>query len=1027
INNKGSPIDYKTGSACSTPTKDTLKSYDRNCMGPVLPPRSTMCGPPAHHYSAPLNFRKGFTFTKCTWKFLVDEKAEISAAKSTIADANRAGIPGGGGDGLGLDQSALAPSASGRPKSIAADESSPGGSASGSSSLSAASTAATGKAAGTGGTAGTGTYGELDDPPESPATANLLVETAVNSETVYDGRDGDGLSVGGEDISLPPEDNGTFITNDNDLSPVGAPVESSTEQAIIDARPTTEDEKWANDDPSAAVVYAHVPLDQSEVALVSLEDGLELGRERDKHYYKTIEQVAIKAGDDDDGDASKLQEEVRIHTLPPSVVPVQTTAVPVYLINEPNGTSSSREDASNGAQEELPRLLVNISIATDHGSGTVQHSVYVLQVSIPTPPEHMPRPPVESPESPPPPANLAVPPPVQCPPEPPPAPPCPIKCPSDSAFARYRVVAVPVEDDSEFVEIDEDGLEGELVDTGLGEPSSTEPPEALTEANDGLTQEFTTAQRLPELTADEQDEEKHDDDEATTSSSLSSVVASTTSAAQCPEVTPPPILILEGARTFPARSFPPDGTTFSQITLGQRLSKEIPPYSYWNMQFYQSEPAYVKFDYSIPRGASIGVYARRNALPTHTQYHFKEVLSGFNARQTRATHPSMRREVTRYMEPGHWFLSIYNDDGDAQEIAFYAVVAEDMTQNCPNGCSGNGQCLLGHCQCNPGFGGDDCSESVCPVLCSQRGEYINGECQCNPGWKGKECSLRHDECEVPDCNGHGHCVSGKCGCVRGYKGKYCEEVDCPHPTCTGHGFCAEGTCICKKGWKGPDCATMDQDALQCLPDCSGHGTFDLDTQTCTCEPKWSGEDCSKELCDLNCGQHGRCVGETCSCDAGWGGEYCNNKLCDPRCNEHGQCKNGTCLCVTGWNGKHCTLEGCPSGCSQHGQCHVSGELMWECRCYEGWDGADCSVPLEQNCGDNKDNDRDGLVDCEDPECCGSHSCKTSQLCVSAPKPIDVLLRKQPPAITASFFERMKFLIDEGSLQNYAKLETFNER
>uniref|UniRef100_A0A182UBX0 Teneurin-2 n=1 Tax=Anopheles melas TaxID=34690 RepID=A0A182UBX0_9DIPT len=378
------------------------------------------------------------------------------------------------------------------------------------------------------------------------------------------------------------------------------------------------------------------------------------------------------------------------------------------------------------------------------------------------------------------------------------------------------------------------------------------------------------------------------------------------------------------------------------------------------------------------------------------------------------------------MEPGHWFLSIYNDDGDAQEIAFYAVVAEDMTQNCPNGCSGNGQCLLGHCQCNPGFGGDDCSESVCPVLCSQRGEYINGECQCNPGWKGKECSLRHDECEVPDCNGHGHCVSGKCGCVRGYKGKYCEEVDCPHPTCTGHGFCAEGTCICKKGWKGPDCATMDQDALQCLPDCSGHGTFDLDTQTCTCEPKWSGEDCSKELCDLNCGQHGRCVGETCSCDAGWGGEYCNNKLCDPRCNEHGQCKNGTCLCVTGWNGKHCTLEGCPSGCSQHGQCHVSGELMWECRCYEGWDGADCSVPLEQNCGDNKDNDRDGLVDCEDPECCGSHSCKTSQLCVSAPKPIDVLLRKQPPAITASFFERMKFLIDEGSLQNYAKLETFNE-
>lgn len=106
---------------------------------------------------------------------------------------------------------------------------------------------------------------------------------------------------------------------------------------------------------------------------------------------------------------------------------------------------------------------------------------------------------------------------------------------------------------------------------------------------------------------------------------------------------------------------------------------------------------------------------------------------------------------------------------------------------------------------------------------------------------------------------------------------------------------------------------MDQESLQCLPDCSGHGSFDLDAQICVCEPKWSGDDCSKELCDLDCGSHGSCVGETCSCDDGWGGEFCNTKLCDPRCNEHGQCKNGTCLCVTGWNGKHCTIEGCPGG------------------------------------------------------------------------------------------------------------------
>ncbi|KOC67559.1 Teneurin-3 [Habropoda laboriosa] len=506
--------------------------------------------------------------------------------------------------------------------------------------------------------------------------------------------------------------------------------------------------------------------------------------------------------------------------------------------------------------------------------------------------------------------------------------------------------------------------------------------------------------------------------------------SSSTGMSECSGTSPlppePTILILEGARTFPARSFPPDGTTFAQVGLGQKLSKEIPPYSYWNMQFYQSEAAYVRFDYNIPRGASIGVYARRNALPTHTQYDLLEVLSGFKARTTRASHPSIKKEVTHYMEPGHWFLSLYNDDGDPQEVSFIAIIAEDMTHNCPNGCSGKGECLLGHCQCIPGFGGEDCSESVCPVLCSQRGEYINGECQCNPGWKGKECSLRHDECEVPDCNGHGHCTNGKCNCVRGYKGKYCEEVDCPHPTCSGHGFCAEGTCICKKGWKGADCSQMDKEALQCLPNCSGHGNFDLETQTCLCEPMWSGDDCSKELCDLDCGPHGHCVDNACDCLPGWSGELCNLKQCDPRCNEHGQCKNGTCLCVTGWNGRHCTMEGCPNSCSGHGQCRVSNDGQWECRCDDDWDGKDCNVLLEQICNDGRDDDKDGLVDCADPECCSNHVCRTSQLCVSAPKPIDILLRKQPPAITASFFERMKFLIDEGSLQNYARQETFNE-
>ncbi|KAK8719408.1 hypothetical protein OTU49_014053, partial [Cherax quadricarinatus] len=286
-----------------------------------------------------------------------------------------------------------------------------------------------------------------------------------------------------------------------------------------------------------------------------------------------------------------------------------------------------------------------------------------------------------------------------------------------------------------------------------------------------------------------------------------------------------------------------------------------------------------------------------------------------------------------------------------------------------------------------------------------------------PGWKGRECSIRHDECEVPDCNGHGHCVDGRCRCAKGYKGDFCEEDDCPHPTCSGHGWCVSGTCVCQRGWRGPDCGSTDDAALQCLPDCNGHGHFDLESHQCICEPEWTGSECSKRVCGLDCGLHGRCEGGACLCTPGWTGDRCNLMTCDPRCEEHGQCKNGTCICMTGWNGRHCTLAGCPSDCSGNGACVMEKE-EWMCRCQNDWEGYDCSVKLETDCDDNKDNDGDGLVDCADAECCSTTPCHQSTLCLTSVDPIDILLRKQPPAVTASFFQRMRFIVEEGSVQNY---------
>lgn len=91
-------------------------------------------------------------------------------------------------------------------------------------------------------------------------------------------------------------------------------------------------------------------------------------------------------------------------------------------------------------------------------------------------------------------------------------------------------------------------------------------------------------------------------------------------------------------RNFPATNFPPESSSFREISLGSRHQNTIGPYSYWNMQFYQPTNQYVTLELSVPRGASIGFYARRNALPTHTHYDIVQILRGFKTnRPTRSS------------------------------------------------------------------------------------------------------------------------------------------------------------------------------------------------------------------------------------------------------------------------------------------------------------------------------------------------------------------------------------------------------
>uniref|UniRef100_A0A8C5E8U6 Teneurin-2 n=1 Tax=Gouania willdenowi TaxID=441366 RepID=A0A8C5E8U6_GOUWI len=439
---------------------------------------------------------------------------------------------------------------------------------------------------------------------------------------------------------------------------------------------------------------------------------------------------------------------------------------------------------------------------------------------------------------------------------------------------------------------------------------------------------------------------------------------------------------------------------------------------------------FLKFNISLGKDALFGVYIRKGLPPSHAQYDYMERLDGKekwsvveSPRERRSIQTVVLNEAVflQYLDAGAWHLAFYND-GRREEMVSFSTNVMDSVQECPRNCHGNGECNSGVCHCFPGFHGMDCSKAACPVLCSGNGQYDKGSCVCYSGWKGPECDIPVTQCIDPLCSGHGSCTDGNCVCSIGYKGQNCAEVDCLDPTCSNNGICVNGECHCKPGWGGLHC---ELPRAQCPDQCHGHGAFIPDTGLCSCDPNWMGPDCSMEVCLVDCGTHGVCMGGACRCEEGWTGAGCDQRVCNPLCIKHGTCKDGKCQCHQGWNGEHCTIDGCPNLCNGNGQCTM-GQQSWHCECQTGWRGSGCSVAMETSCADNKDNEGDGLTDCMDPDCCIQSPCQNSPLCRGSRDPLQVI--QQGPMTqprVRSFYDRVKMLVGRDSTHTIPGENPFN--
>ncbi|KPP58519.1 hypothetical protein Z043_123647 [Scleropages formosus] len=370
------------------------------------------------------------------------------------------------------------------------------------------------------------------------------------------------------------------------------------------------------------------------------------------------------------------------------------------------------------------------------------------------------------------------------------------------------------------------------------------------------------------------------------------------------------------------------------LEVGRRVTQEVPPGVFWRSLLHISQPQFLKFNISLGKDALFGVYIRKGLPPSHAQvlaaapsqpqpltlvltlamlYDYMERLDG-KEKWSVVESPRERRSVqtvvlneavfVQYLDPGTWHLAFYNDGKEKESVSFSTAVL-DSVQECPRNCHGNGECVSGVCHCFPGFHGMDCSKGrPKEAWGGGNGQYEKGACICYSGWKGPECDVPTSQCLDPQCGGHGACTDGTCVCSLGYKGESCTEVDCLDPTCSGNGICVSGECHCKPGWGGPHCQLP---RAQCPDQCHGHGAFVPDTGVCSCDPNWMGPDCSVEVCSVDCGTHGMCMGGACRCEEGWTGAACDQRVCNPQCVKHGTCKDGKCECQQGWNGEHCTI------------------------------------------------------------------------------------------------------------------------
>jgi hypothetical protein len=223
--------------------------------------------------------------------------------------------------------------------------------------------------------------------------------------------------------------------------------------------------------------------------------------------------------------------------------------------------------------------------------------------------------------------------------------------------------------------------------------------------------------------------------------------------------------------------------------------------------------------------------------------------------------------------------------------------------------------------------------------------------------KGRSCDDQ-DPCTTDACS-DGHCthvaVDGCTACT-GPEDSACDDGD----ACTAD-TCSDGIC---RHAESEGCQRCEVSA-----DCDDHDACTTDTCSAGACEHASLVGCERCEVAADCDDHDRCTGESCVAGSCKRFPIADCKPCTSgaECNDGSACTDDACTdgVCTYARIEGCTPCGADTDCDDHEACTID-------RCNEGACAherkAECPKPVEV-CGDCLDNDGDGLVDYEDPDCC----------------------------------------------------------